>query len=89
MSIFPFTAEEIGCGYNSSVNTTGRYSRISGLRTYMTWTTEFWVGNSADGDGVSNPGRVAAMYQLGWGEAGSCVLTDYANYFVGFVVSLS
>lgn len=89
MSIFPFTAEEIGCGYNSSVNTTGRYSRISGLRSYMTWTTEFWVGNSADGDGVSNPGRVAAMYQRSWGEAGSCVLTDYANYFVGFVVSLS
>lgn len=89
MSIFPFTAEEIGCGYNSSVNTTGRYSRISGLRSYMTWTTEFWVGNSADGDGVSNPGRVAAMYQRSWGEAGSCVFSDYANYFVGFVVSLS
>lgn len=89
MSIFPFTAEEIGCGYNSSVNTTRKYSKISGLRSYMTWTTEFWVGNSANGDGVSNPGRVAAMYQLGWGEAGSCVLTDYASYFVGFVVSLS
>lgn len=89
MSIFPFTAEEIGCGYNSSVNTTRKYSRISGLRSYMTWTTEFWVGNSANGDGVSNPGRVAAMYQLGWGEAGSCVFTDHASYFVGFVASLS